>query len=55
MSKSVSLDRKKAYVRKTRAANYLASLRLEGFKTDNATPKLASREALLAKYAVSRK
>ena len=48
----LSLEAKKAYFAKTRRSNYMASLRLEGFRTqpEDATLQMPSREVLLSRY-----
>lgn len=51
MASSVSLEAKKAYIRKSRSANYTASLRLEGFKVDSPSSSTGSpKSKLIEKY-----
>jgi hypothetical protein len=49
---TISLEAKKAYAARTRKSNYLASLRLEGFKTtfSDSERKLPSREEVLKAF-----
>lgn len=53
---TISLETKKAYAAKTRKSNYLASLRLEGFKTtlSDGERKLPSREEVLKAFVKPR-
>jgi len=50
-----SLDEKRAYYARIRQANYLASLRLEGFDVPegSCTKPLPTREELLKRYSAS--
>jgi hypothetical protein len=50
MSKTVSLERKQAYTRQTRTANYVASLKLESITAPKSSSKPTSREEIIAKY-----
>jgi len=54
MAKSISLEAKKAYVRKSRSGNYTASMRLEGIIVDS-TPRAQTltKSQLIAKYKAS--
>jgi Protein of unknown function (DUF2559) len=53
MANSISLDAKKAYIKKRRSANYSASLKLEGFKLNGmATAPSGDKEKLIAQYTV---
>lgn len=47
---SLSDDAKRAYVERTKAANYQASLRLEGFKNTD-FPVEKSKQEIIDKYA----
>ena len=54
--RTVSLEAKKAYARKSRSSNYHASLKLEGFTVSSSPSKTASSKAkVLAKYAKTAK
>lgn len=46
---SISDDAKRAYVERTKAANYQASLRLEGFKNTD-LPVAKSKQEIIDKY-----
>ncbi|MEY4515778.1 MAG: hypothetical protein RL180_124, partial [Pseudomonadota bacterium] len=46
---SISDDAKRAYVERTKAANYQASLRLEGF-AERKIPRSKTLEEAVAKY-----
>lgn len=46
---SLSDDAKRAYVERTKAANYQASLRLEGFKNTD-LPVAKSKQEIIDKY-----
>lgn len=54
--RKVSLEDKKAYVRKSRSGNYRASLKLEGFTSpDYSSVEAPSKAALIAKYTKAAK
>lgn len=46
---SISDDAKRAYVERTKAANYQASLRLEGFKSTD-LPVAKTKQEIIDKY-----
>ncbi|SEP59634.1 hypothetical protein SAMN05216600_10130 [Pseudomonas cuatrocienegasensis] len=54
---TLSFEAKKAYAARTRKSNYLASLRLEGFKTSlaDSNSKLPSRDEILNALAKPRR
>ncbi|GEM_PF-3501607 len=50
MRKKLSLEDKKFLIRQTRLENYMASLKLEGFKTCYDVPRSLTKEELIKKY-----
>lgn len=50
MKRVVTIESKKAFVQKSREANYQASLKLEGFKIDSSVKLPATKTALVEKY-----
>ena len=52
--KKTSLAAKKTFAAKVRSVNYIASLKLEGFKVPNQNDqKPSNREELIAKYKIA--